>query len=778
MVGRNVTDQFTGCRASDIDQYGDVASFGVYPEWQKQLSKFGFVQDRLREWRPSVLDKIKLFSCLTIQMLDIDGFRIDKALTITSDAQASWSDFVRSCAKDVGKENFFIPGEIVAGNTLASIYLGRGKEPQMSFPTIDQALAAQNGTNYELYIRNATQGALDAAAFHYSVYRSLTRFLGVDGVFAAEMDIRINWVDGWQDIVTTNDLINQNTGLWDPRHMFGVTNQDVFRWPAISNGVSKNVLGLFVTTMILPGVPTLMWGEEQAVYVLENTASNYIFGRSPMTSSLAWQTHGCYTVGVDKYNNFPLDAALYGCLDDNISLDHRDPSAPVRNILKRMYELRRIYPALNDGFTLQRLSNKTYNIYLPGSEGTPTETGMWSIIRSRASSQDFTGQGQGNQSIWLVYGNENRTIEYTFNCTNSSDALIAPFDAGTTVKNLFYPYEEYTLLPSNTYFGFENSTKPNGCLSQLEMAGWGFKALVPVDKWIGAVPVITGFLPGHDYRMLSNVEPGQQETIGIELQFSEIMDCASVTNAITIESNTDDNTVPTIDSSSISCQSVQAVDSSTYPGDPATAWTYSCNLVSVSNGIHAVVVTNATNAGKNSSTGTVDRLLFRVGQFDNPMVFPRQSNYSDSLLFQNDDGSYGISHKAAGATKFRYSVDFQSSFSDWMDYSGGNTTVMNKNWTGTSLQAWNGEHIYVQYWSSLASSSDHFQHGDLGTSGVPRRLPHMYVQGPFNQFSYDTGISGAMQQYPNGTWYYDFVSHSLFPNFPVDGAEKVVSFRR
>jgi len=136
MIGRNVTDQLIRCRASDIDQYGDVASFGVYPEWQKQLSKFGFVQDRLREWRPSVLAKLKLFSCITIKMLDVDGFRIDKALTITSDAQAEWSDAMRNCAKEVGKDNFFIPGEIVSGNTLASIYLGRGMDNFVISPRI------------------------------------------------------------------------------------------------------------------------------------------------------------------------------------------------------------------------------------------------------------------------------------------------------------------------------------------------------------------------------------------------------------------------------------------------------------------------------------------------------------------------------------------------------------------------------------------------------------------------------------------------------------------
>lgn len=76
-----------GCRDSEFDQYGEVASFGNYPEWVRQLSKFAFVQDRLREWRPSVLAKIQHFSCMTIASLDIDGFRIDKALQVTVDAQ-------------------------------------------------------------------------------------------------------------------------------------------------------------------------------------------------------------------------------------------------------------------------------------------------------------------------------------------------------------------------------------------------------------------------------------------------------------------------------------------------------------------------------------------------------------------------------------------------------------------------------------------------------------------------------------------------------------------
>ncbi|KAI9835518.1 MAG: hypothetical protein M1819_001969 [Sarea resinae] len=762
MLTSNVTDRLIGCMNSDFDQYGDVASFGNYPEWQKQLSKFGFVQDRLREWRPSVLDKIKRFSCITINMLDIDGFRIDKGLTVTVDAQAEWSSYIRECASKVNKKNFFIPGEIVSGNTEGALYLGRGKEPQMAPQTLSQAMDAGSGTNEEYYIRDQGLSALDAAAFHYSVYRSLLRFLSLDGVYAAELDVPVNWVEGWNAMVRTNDLVNTNTGVFDPRHMFGVTNQDVFRWPAIANGTQKNLLGLFITTMVLPGVPTLMWGEEQAFYVLENTASNYLYGRSPMTSSRAWQLHGCYSVGSDKYPNFPLDAALDGCKDDSVSRDHRDPSHPIRNILKRMYELRKVYPVLNDGYTLQELSKQTHNLTQPGSQGTITELGVWSVLRSMYTKlQDFTGQGQGNQSVWFVYGNEWDTVEYKFNCSNSSAALLAPFAKGTTVKNLFYPYDEYTLASGNTQLWIDGSDDTNGCLSEFTMTAWSFKAFVPIDKWVAPSPSITEFVPGHDVRLKSNVSLGQQESVPIEIHFSDLMDCNSVTKSIIINSTTADSKVPTIDSKSIKCQTRANTDPPGLSAGVATQWTFSATLINVSNGVHSVIVGNATNQSKNSSTGYPSAFLFRVGQIDNPMVFPAEANYTDNILFEDSKKNLYVSHKAAGASMFRYSLNWGSSYSNWLPYTGDNTTLAAKNWTGTKKQGWSGSHVILQYWSNMTASSNHYQHGDLQTSGKtvpPRRFPHLFVHGPYNQYGFDAGLTSEMSQDKNGTWLFDFMT--------------------
>ncbi|KAL8851904.1 MAG: hypothetical protein Q9221_003228 [Calogaya cf. arnoldii] len=119
----NGTQNFRGCRDSEFDQYGDVAAFGLYPEWQRQISKFASVQDRLREWDPAVRTKIEHLNCLQITVLDLDGFRMDKGLQITVDAEGEWSYHIRQCAAAVGKHNFFIPGEVVGGNPLSAVYI-------------------------------------------------------------------------------------------------------------------------------------------------------------------------------------------------------------------------------------------------------------------------------------------------------------------------------------------------------------------------------------------------------------------------------------------------------------------------------------------------------------------------------------------------------------------------------------------------------------------------------------------------------------------------------
>lgn len=275
------------------------------------------------------------------------GVRIETKI-LPSNASANlaplryMNDAMRTCARKYGKKNFFTPGEITGGNDFGSIFIGRGRQPNMLPENITQAATLRKNSSSKYFIREPQYGALDAAAFHYTTYRSLTRFLGMDGNLAAGYDAPLNWVDQWNTFLLTNDFINAETGEFDPRHMYGVTNQDVFRWPAIKDGTQRQLLGHFITSILMPGMPLILWGEEQAFYILDNTADNYIFGRQAMSTATAWQTHGCYSLDSAQYYEMPLESARHGCTDDTVSYDHRDPSAPVRNILRHMFQLREV----------------------------------------------------------------------------------------------------------------------------------------------------------------------------------------------------------------------------------------------------------------------------------------------------------------------------------------------------------------------------------------------------------------------------------------------------
>jgi alpha-1,3-glucan synthase len=691
-------------------------------------------------------------------MLDIDGFRFDKATQVTVDAQAEFGDYIRQCARSLGKANFFMPGEITGGNTFGSIYLGRGRQPDQLPNNLTQAVTLTNTSDNTLFLREQGKNALDAAAFHYSIYRSLTRFLGMDGNLAAGYDVPINFVDTWNTMLVTNDFLNANTGEFDPRHMYGVTNQDVFRWPGIKDGTQKMLLGLFISTLHMPGIPLLLWGEEQAFYVLDSTAANYLFGRQAMTSSPAWQIHGCYGLGSSQYYNFPADSVLHGCEDDSVSTDHRDPSHPIRNIIKSFYSTRQSYPVLNDGYFLQSLSNQTREIYLPGSNNTPTEVGMWSVMRDQYPNiQNLTGN-HGSQAVWLVYQNDNTTVEYAFDCSSNSSALIAPFPQGTIVKNILAPYDELVLAAGPKKLGIHGSNEVCGCVTVLDLDAYAFKAYVPKDSWIAPPPMVTKFLPGHDARILSTRGVGGVDSVEIELQFSEDMDCDDIISNLVITSTTGSNNTAHIDNSTVSCGNLSTPDTSLYVGQILSTWTWKAKLVNVANGIHSITIQNATTSDGTRFTNSKDRFLIRIGQQNNPVVFPRLANYSQEILFKDPaSNDLYVSHKAAGADKWRYSLNWASSWSDWEGYEGGNATLKAQAWSGTTGQRWTGDHVILQYWSQLSGSSDAVQHADLGTpkepATKPRRLPHLFAEGPFNNFGFDQGLKSDFYLDPSdNTW--------------------------
>ncbi|KAF2220931.1 hypothetical protein BDZ85DRAFT_297645 [Elsinoe ampelina] len=766
------TTSMVGCKDSEFNQYGDAGAFGQYPEWIKQTAKFDGVQDRLRDWRPSVQQKLQHFHCMLVQGLDIDGFRIDKALQVTVDGQAEFNKGLRECARRVGKNNFFIPGEMVNGNSNVAVYMGRGKTPEHWVDNVTEAI-----TTNTTYIRDDEHFGLDANAFHYTTYRGLMRYLGLDGNLLAAYDAPVNFADAWRVMQMTNDFVNANTGLYDPRHLHGASNQDVLRWPGLVNGTERQLAASFVVTLLMPGINMISWGEEQALYTLDNTAGNYLYGRQAMTSSPAWQMHGCYKVGTINLSDFPVNSSSFACQDDSIALDHRDPTSPVYNVFKMMNEMRIRYPVLNDGFVMRQLSNQTYNYTLPGSYGTPTETGLFSSYRgANPLLQDLSGQGiTGNGEVWLVYTNYNDTMTYESDCGGvDGEALLAPYPGNTTVRNLFPPYDQWTLQSSNMSMGINGSTEANGCLPQINMTRYGYKAFVPVDSWRAPSPMVSKLILnetyiGHDQRIMSVAGDGEQDSLTLELRFTEQMDCDSVRQSLNISSTTEDGTIARIDTTSVDCLTTEPLDTPFfYSGLPST-WRYRANITGISNGVHVITINNATSQAGDTFTNSRDNLMFRIGKPNNPMVFASTSNYTTSLLYpstsplhkrdsQTESGLY-IRHSAPGADLWRYTLTWGAIWSDWLPYTGGNSSLPAQTWTGTSRQNWDGDHVKVQYWSRMTGSSSHIQEGDVAGSTIPtRRFPRLFLHGSWNQYGYDAGIANEMAHADNGTWTYDFLT--------------------
>lgn len=754
------SSQLKGCYNSDFDQYGDVEAFGVHPDWTRQLSKFASVQDRLREWVPSVRQRLEVFSCLQITMLDIDGFRFDKAAQVTVDAQGEFSAAMRKCAASVGKENFFLPGEITSGNNFGSIYLGRGKEKDQVFNELSTALNA-TGSDQTAYIRDPGQNALDAAAFHYSVFRYLIRFLGLSGAqLESGYDLPIDWVNGTNEMILTNDLVNPNSNEFDPRHMYGVTNQDNFRWPAISQGIERELLGFFITTIFLPGIPLVYYGEEQGLYVLTSTADNYLYGRQPMTSAPSSMLHGCYGLDSSSYVGFPLDQARHGCEDEGVSRDHRDPSHPMRNVLKAMYSMRDNYNTLSDGWLIQQLSNQTHYELLNGST-VATEFGIWSVARAL-----FPGvqNRYAKDPVWFVYHNQNTTTKYSFDCSKNETGFFAPFDADSTVKNLFYPYDEVKLETSPQRFGFDGSPHATGCLSDVTLAPFEYRAYVLKSDWIEPPPMITKFTPGHDVSIDSADAKG---SIEISISFSQEMDCDAVTKSVSVSSTIEGSAGSAkVDESTVNCTTLSDDDKPPYVGAIGSKWQWTGMLQSVADGVHSIKIVNASTSG-GTSTGSTDKFLVRVGASNNPIVYPMTANSSSSLLTQSGSDLY-VNHQAAGADSWRYSTNWGSSWSDWTPYTGGKQKIDKLPWSGTSLQSWDGEHVMVQYWSSALGSSSMIQQGDASpdsavsarsdtSASKARRFPHLFIEGGFNQFGFDAGLENTMSLSDDGTWEMHFM---------------------
>lgn len=731
-----------------------MEAFGVFPDWKRQLAKFASVQDRLREWRPENGERIKKFACLTIQALDIDGIRIDKSTQVTVDYMSEWAAATRQCATQYGKNNFFIPGEITGGDTFGALYIGRGRTQNNRPPDFATAMNVTSDSS-QYFLRDKGVHGLDSAAFHFSFYRALARFLGMDGNLQVAFDISSNFITSWNELVVNDDFLNAETGEFDPRHMYGTCNQDVFRWPSLVNGTQRQQLGQFMANLVMPGIPLLWYGEEQEFYVFDNGASNYLYGRQSMVSSPAWTRHGCYMLGSQQYYNFPLGRALTGCEDPWNSLDHFDPTAEARRGIHAQLWLRSQFPSLLDGFSLVTLGNWTRYIDFPGSNGTATEIGMWSVARAPLSQQQgsglFTANGTINQVVWLVYTNENATTTLTHDC-GQDGWMVTPYQGNTVVRNQVWPYENITLQNSRNPFYADGNAPYTGCLPTIDLQPFDYKVFVPQSQWVQPPPMMTLFTPGHDARVLYT----GGTTVDITIEYDQEMNCDSLRQAMSINYSGTGGT-PTL--SQGTCQTIGTQARPNIVGVAPSYWRWTGQIQNAGEGIYEIVIkqVSAQNGGV-QTTGT-DHLLVRVGSSSNVMVWPVDADYNPNLLSVSN-GVYTLNQSAPGADMYRYSADFGQTWAAWTNYQAGSAEL---NATLFAKPAWKGDHVMVQYHSNIAQTSNQLVHGDANYDGPERRFPQLLARGAFNNWGFDAGAHANFANTNASTW--EFPLGSAWPSY-------------
>jgi len=434
-----------------------------------------------------------------------------------------------------------------------------------------------------------------------------------------------------------DDFLNANNGVMDPRHWFGTSNFDVFRWPSLENGTLRSALGSFITNLVMPGIPlvgipfhlvnfsadhlpglsgtmgrsrtficlippplTISMGKHFPFVPLDTT--NASFRRQAMVSNKAWQRHGCYKVGSDQYFNIPVESAIVGCMDDWNSLDHFDPTTDMRRLTKQFMYLRSVYNALQDGFNLVQRGNWTYQIQRPGSNGTATEMGLWSVSRAGIPGVQ-TLAGNHTDQVWLLYSNLNTSFTWSYDC-KSSLWISSPYQSGTTVRNLLAPYENYTLADSGSSY-YANGTAPYyGCMNSITLDPYGMKVLVPDNEWVAPPPTLTGFLPGHDARIQTTPGSANATTLNLLLEFNLPMSCDSVTNSLTFNmSSSGIGGQPTLDAGSIECAAVTNPVTSTLAVAPPSTWSWSATLTNVPDGVLEIIVNRPTTADGTANTG-------------------------------------------------------------------------------------------------------------------------------------------------------------------------------
>jgi len=133
---------------SDFYHNGNLDDFN-HPFSNAFGSIYGKYND-LRLCAPHVAKKVIAMTKSLIASTDIDGIRLDTPMQVPNPFLKEWSTEIKSFAKTLGKDDFFVMGETFALRPQVSPMIRRGKDKNGNF--ISQVSGLDGGINYPLFI--------------------------------------------------------------------------------------------------------------------------------------------------------------------------------------------------------------------------------------------------------------------------------------------------------------------------------------------------------------------------------------------------------------------------------------------------------------------------------------------------------------------------------------------------------------------------------------------------------------------------------------------------
>jgi alpha-1,3-glucan synthase len=392
--------------------------------------------------------------------------------------------------------------------------------------------------------------------------------------------------------------------------------------------------------------------------VHDSRTENYIYGRQPMTSSRAWQLHGCYQGNASyQFRNMPFSQKTReGCLDDQVSLDHFDYTHPEFRYIQQLYTLRSMYPSiLVDGFELVTMSR---TLAFPDQDLSANGIGevVWSVRRrilAEDRSNNFTVSATDPPYLWYIFTNSHQAVRWSGLCSNP-DRLVVPYGPRISLRNILPPFQ--TILTGQTAAG-------TGCVDTIELPPFGYYIFTESAYWKPLAPVLTKTTPSHDQRI---EKPANVERISVllELEFSQEMVCLTVAPQVSFEVR-QGAPLPEINVTSIRCEFVSNRETDFFLQNGA--WKWSATINNVTDGITKVNVGRSILSYNSTGLQSAASFMFRVGTRENPLVFPFTSN---NKMLQKDasKNTFSLYHSAVGADLYRYSLDYGRTWFNWTSY--------------------------------------------------------------------------------------------------------------